>query len=80
MSWLDDESFVMQACRWQAYSHRSHEKAREVTYGWQLVAAPHVSFALSAQELKRFRRDGFHGPFDMYEPEEMERALQATRQ
>ncbi|MEU2834241.1 chlorinating enzyme [Streptomyces lavendulae] len=38
-----------------------------------------VSHALSAQELDRFQRDGFIGPFDVYEPGEMESALRAMR-
>jgi len=38
-----------------------------------------VSYALSAQELEQFHRDGFYGPFDVYSPEEMERSLQAMR-
>jgi non-heme Fe2+,alpha-ketoglutarate-dependent halogenase len=38
-----------------------------------------VSYALSAEELEQFHRDGYYGPFDMYEPEEMERALRAIR-
>ncbi|MBT2422292.1 chlorinating enzyme [Streptomyces sp. ISL-22] len=38
-----------------------------------------VNYALSERELEQFQRDGFIGPFDVYEPEEMERALQAMR-
>src|SRR5438046_2626996 len=38
-----------------------------------------VSYALSAEDLERFHRDGYYGPFDMYEPEEMERALRTIR-
>jgi non-heme Fe2+,alpha-ketoglutarate-dependent halogenase len=38
-----------------------------------------VSFALSPQELEQFNRDGYYGPFDLYEPDEMERALRAMR-
>jgi non-haem Fe2+, alpha-ketoglutarate-dependent halogenase len=38
-----------------------------------------VSYALSAPELEQFHRDGFYGPFNLYEPEEMERALEAMR-
>jgi non-heme Fe2+,alpha-ketoglutarate-dependent halogenase len=34
---------------------------------------------LSAQQLEQFQRDGFIGPFDVYEPDEMERALRAMR-
>lgn len=43
------------------------------------TAGTNVSYALSEQELEQFNRDGFYGPFDLYEPEEMERALQAMR-
>ncbi|MFE2972153.1 chlorinating enzyme [Streptomyces sp. NPDC059340] len=35
--------------------------------------------ALSTKELEQFQRDGFIGPFDVYEPAEMEQALQAMR-
>jgi non-haem Fe2+, alpha-ketoglutarate-dependent halogenase len=38
-----------------------------------------VNYALSAQELEQFQRDGFIGPFDVYEAGEMEQALQAMR-
>ncbi|MEU2738034.1 chlorinating enzyme [Streptomyces sp. NPDC007095] len=38
-----------------------------------------VNYALSTQELEQFQRDGFIGPFDVYEPAEMEQALQAMR-
>ncbi|KUM75151.1 chlorinating enzyme [Streptomyces curacoi] len=38
-----------------------------------------VNYALSERELEQFQRDGFIGPFDVYGPEEMERALQAMR-
>jgi non-haem Fe2+, alpha-ketoglutarate-dependent halogenase len=38
-----------------------------------------VGYALSADELERFHRDGYYGPFDVYEPEEMERSLWAIR-
>jgi non-heme Fe2+,alpha-ketoglutarate-dependent halogenase len=43
------------------------------------TAAPARSYALSAEELEQFHRDGFYGPFDLYDPEEMERSLQAMR-
>jgi non-heme Fe2+,alpha-ketoglutarate-dependent halogenase len=36
-------------------------------------------FSLSPQELEQFQRDGFIGPFDLYEPGEMARNLQALR-
>jgi non-haem Fe2+, alpha-ketoglutarate-dependent halogenase len=38
-----------------------------------------VSYALSAEELEQFHRDGFYGPFDLYDPEEMERSLWSIR-
>lgn len=38
-----------------------------------------VDFGLSTEELARFHRDGYVGPFDLYEPEEMERNLRALR-
>ncbi|HEX5120930.1 MAG TPA: chlorinating enzyme [Pseudonocardiaceae bacterium] len=38
-----------------------------------------VDFSLSSDELERFGRDGFIGPFDLYEPDEMERHLRALR-
>lgn len=38
-----------------------------------------VDFALSTDELERFHRDGYAGPFDLYEPDEMERNLRALR-
>jgi len=43
------------------------------------TTAPAVSYALTAQELEQFHRDGFYGPFDLYDPEEMERSLWAIR-
>jgi non-heme Fe2+,alpha-ketoglutarate-dependent halogenase len=36
-------------------------------------------FSLSAEELEKFHRDGYIGPFDLYEKEEMEANLQALR-
>ncbi|MFD8067007.1 chlorinating enzyme [Streptomyces parvulus] len=36
-------------------------------------------FALSEAQLKQFNEDGFIGPFDVYEPEEMEASLRALR-
>lgn len=38
-----------------------------------------VDFSLSAEELERFHRDGFIGPFDLYGEEEIERSLRALR-
>lgn len=39
----------------------------------------HDGLGLTADELERFHRDGFIGPFDLYEPEEMEQNLRALR-
>lgn len=36
-------------------------------------------FSLSSEELEKFHRDGYIGPFDLYEKEEMEANLQALR-
>ncbi|HZP53929.1 chlorinating enzyme [Actinocrinis sp.] len=38
-----------------------------------------TDFSLSPEELERFHRDGFIGPFDLYPAEEMERNLRALR-
>ncbi|MFF5546981.1 chlorinating enzyme [Streptomyces olivaceoviridis] len=38
-----------------------------------------VDFQLSQQEIEQFHRDGYIGPFDLYEPEEMAKNLQALR-
>ncbi len=38
-----------------------------------------TDFSLSPEELERFHRDGFIGPFDLYSEEEMERNLRALR-
>lgn len=43
------------------------------------MAETAVSYALTEEELERFHRDGFHGPFDIYDPDEMERSLWAIR-
>jgi non-haem Fe2+, alpha-ketoglutarate-dependent halogenase len=37
------------------------------------------SFFLSEQELEQFHRDGYIGPFDLYEPDDMERKLRSLR-
>ncbi|MFI0897365.1 chlorinating enzyme [Streptomyces sp. NPDC020983] len=37
------------------------------------------TFALSAEELEKFARDGYIGPFDLYSEEEMEGYLRQTR-
>lgn len=39
----------------------------------------HDGLGLTADELELFHRDGFIGPFDLYEPEEMEQNLRALR-
>lgn len=36
-------------------------------------------FALSGAEIEQFNENGYIGPFDVYEPEEMERSLRALR-
>lgn len=36
-------------------------------------------FSLTDAEIEQFHRDGFIGPFDLYEPEEMEKNLRALR-
>lgn len=38
-----------------------------------------ADFSLGADELDRFHRDGFAGPYTLYEPAEMERHLRALR-
>jgi non-haem Fe2+, alpha-ketoglutarate-dependent halogenase len=43
------------------------------------MTAQTVDFSLSSAELEQFHRDGFIGPFDLYEPEEMERNLRGVR-
>jgi len=43
------------------------------------MGQPDQSFPLSSAELERFSRDGYIGPFDLYEPTEMERQLRALR-
>jgi non-heme Fe2+,alpha-ketoglutarate-dependent halogenase len=43
------------------------------------TATARTSFALSADEIEQFHRDGYIGPFDLYEPEEMEQHLRALR-
>jgi non-haem Fe2+, alpha-ketoglutarate-dependent halogenase len=37
------------------------------------------TFALSSKELEQFHRDGYIGPFDLYEPEEIESHLRKLR-
>jgi non-heme Fe2+,alpha-ketoglutarate-dependent halogenase len=36
-------------------------------------------FSLTPEQVEQFHRDGFIGPFDLYEPEEMEQNLRALR-
>lgn len=38
-----------------------------------------AEFTLSSAEVEQFHRDGYIGPFDLYEPAEMERDLRALR-
>lgn len=38
-----------------------------------------ADFSLSPAQLEQFHRDGYIGPFDLYEPDEMERRLRALR-
>jgi non-heme Fe2+,alpha-ketoglutarate-dependent halogenase len=38
-----------------------------------------ASFSLTMEELDQFHRDGYIGPFDLYDPDEMERDLRALR-
>ncbi|HEY0641757.1 MAG TPA: chlorinating enzyme [Pseudonocardiaceae bacterium] len=38
-----------------------------------------VDFALDEAQIAQFHRDGYIGPFDLYEPDEMERNLRALR-
>lgn len=38
-----------------------------------------TEFALSTREIEQFHRDGYIGPFSLYEPDEMERNLRALR-
>jgi non-heme Fe2+,alpha-ketoglutarate-dependent halogenase len=43
------------------------------------IASTALSYALTAQELEQFHRDGFYGPFDLYDSNEMEHSLRAMR-
>ncbi|WP_426374251.1 chlorinating enzyme [Rhodococcoides fascians] len=38
-----------------------------------------IDFALTSAELEQFHRDGYIGPFDLYQPDEMEQNLRALR-
>lgn len=38
-----------------------------------------LDFSLSQEELEKFHRDGYIGPFDLYQKDEMEKKLQALR-
>jgi non-haem Fe2+, alpha-ketoglutarate-dependent halogenase len=44
-----------------------------------MIMQTRQSFALSDEELKRFNRDGYIGPFDLYDAAEMEVNLRALR-
>ncbi|PKV88650.1 chlorinating enzyme [Streptomyces sp. TLI_146] len=44
-----------------------------------LAGTTTTDFSLSAREIEQFHRDGYIGPFDMYEPAEMEKNLRALR-
>lgn len=43
------------------------------------MAQQTVDFALSSDEIEQFHHDGFIGPFDLYDKDEMERNLRAFR-
>lgn len=43
------------------------------------MAQQAIDFALSSDEIEQFHRDGFTGPFDLYDKDEMERNLRALR-
>lgn len=43
------------------------------------VRSPDLDFSLSQNELEKFHRDGYIGPFDLYHKDEMERSLRALR-
>ncbi|MCP1465524.1 chlorinating enzyme [Pseudomonas sp. S3E17] len=43
------------------------------------VRSTELDFSLSQSELEKFNRDGYIGPFDLYQKDEMERSLQALR-
>jgi len=43
------------------------------------VRSTELDFSLSQSELEKFHRDGYIGPFDLYQKDEMERSLQALR-
>jgi non-haem Fe2+, alpha-ketoglutarate-dependent halogenase len=44
-----------------------------------LTGTPNSDSPLSAQEIEQFHRDGYIGPFDLYDPAEMEQHLRALR-
>jgi non-haem Fe2+, alpha-ketoglutarate-dependent halogenase len=44
-----------------------------------VTAQQHGNFFLSEQELEQFHRDGYIGPFNLYEPNDMERKLRFLR-
>jgi len=43
------------------------------------VRSTELDFSVSQSELEKFHRDGYIGPFDLYQKDEMERSLQALR-
>lgn len=43
------------------------------------VRSTELDFSLSQSELEKFHRDGYIGPFDLYQKDEMERSLQTLR-
>lgn len=43
------------------------------------VRSTELDFSLSQSELEKFHRDGYIGPFDLYQKDEMERSLQSLR-
>lgn len=43
------------------------------------MGQPDQRFPLGSEELQRFHRDGYIGPFDLYDPDEMEAQLRALR-
>lgn len=42
-----------------------------------MTSAARTAYALTANELEQFYRDGFAGPFDLYEPDDMQAKLRA---
>ncbi|OOK65171.1 phytanoyl-CoA dioxygenase family protein [Mycobacterium kansasii] len=42
-----------------------------------MTSTQRTTFALTTEELERFHHDGYAGPFDLYNPDEMKAKLQA---